>query len=181
MQQNDHHALSLIYKRYWHVLIDFVYKRLKNQQDAEEIVQELFIRLYERREELNIHTSLNAYLHTAARNRVYNKYRDWMQQRKAFKIFHLQDVDYTTPALYIAENKELENQIDLSIQKLPEKCREVFMLRRNERLSNTQVADRLQISVNTVEKHMGKAMKILKSELEKNQPLLILLIILITL
>ena len=176
MQQDDQQAFAAIFERYWQLLVDFAFRRLQLQQDAEEIVQDVFIKLHERRHELDIHTSLNAYLHTAVRYRVYNKYRDWLKQRKSFLIPNLDDVDYSLPAVDTAAYKDMETSIRKAVLKLPEKCREVFLLSREQQLSNKEVAEKMGISVNTVEKHIGKALRILRIELDKYNQIAILLI-----
>ena len=134
-------------------------------EDAEEVVQEVFINLWERRMELNIHFSLSAYLHTAVKYRVYNKYRDWLRRNKAWKIPDLEDVDYNLPALDQLAYKELELKLRTAVSKLPQRCREAFVLSRDEHLPNRTIAERLNISVNTVEKHIGKALLLLRAQL----------------
>ncbi|GEP98078.1 RNA polymerase sigma-70 factor [Chitinophaga cymbidii] len=176
LQHNAQGALAAIYEKYWAPLTEFCYKRLQQKAEAEEIVQEIFISLYERREQLQIQQTLHAYLFTAARYRIYNRYRSWMQQKKLHYILHLEDVDYAPAANELAEFRELEQRVENSLRRLPEKCREVFLLNRNDQLSYREIAVKLNISVNTVEKHMGKALRILRKDLQGYELLALMLI-----
>lgn len=166
MQDDHERAFSAIYNRYWQELLDYAYRRVNLQQDAEEIVQDVFVRFYQRRNEIEVHTSLSAYLYTAVRYKVYSKYREYFQKRKIEFIPNLEDVDYSLPESDVFAYKELESKVHATIQKLPEKCREAFLLSRNEQLSNKEIAAKMGVSVNTVEKHIGKALRTLRAELE---------------
>lgn len=135
-------------------------------QDAEEVVQEVFVSLWERRHSLEISGSLDAYLNTAVRYRIYNRYRDYLKNRQESRISGLNDVDYSMPALETLEYKELELKLQHAVNTLPHKCREAFVLSREEKLPNKIIAKRLNISVNTVEKHIGKALQILRLKLK---------------
>lgn len=167
MQQDNEQAFAAIYNNYWQSLLDFAGRRLQLQEDAEEVVQDVFVSLYQRRKELDIHGSLSAYLHSAVRYRIYNKYRDYLQKKKLLLIPNLEDVDYSLPELDPVSYKQLEGKIREAIQQLPEKCREAFLLSREAQLSNKEIADQMGISINTVEKHIGKALRVLRLELEK--------------
>lgn len=142
-------------------------------QDAEEVVQEVFVSLWERRSELDITGSIDAYLHTAVRYRIYNRYRDYLKRKKTFLIPGLDDVDYQLAAAELMEYRELESRVASAVGSLPAKCREVFLLSREEKLSHKMIAARLGISVNTVEKHIGKALQLLRIQL-KNEMVLVL-------
>lgn len=174
LQQGDAQAFSILFERYWERLTDYAYKRLQLREEAEEVVQELFINLYERRQELDIHTSLEAYLHTAVRNRVYSRFRTWMRQQKAFLVANLEDVDYALPPADTAAYKDLETHMGKALQKLPEKCRAAFLLSREQGHSYKEIAQQLGISVNTLEKHIGKALRILRLELGRYEQLCLL-------
>lgn len=167
MCKDNNRAFRAIYNRYWIILYDAAFKRLGDLRDAEEIVQDVFISLYQRRNELEIKSSLKAYLLTAVKYRVFNKFRKWMREGKIFKIQNLDDVDYKVYPIYRLEEKQIKEYFSKAIDKLPPKCKEVFLLSRNNDLTNKQVAERLGISINTVEKHIGKALQILRHEMNK--------------
>lgn len=167
LKQDDHEAFAIIYNHYWRSLLNYAHKRLANPEDAEEVVQEVFIRLWERRSEIEISTSLAAYLHSAIKYKIYNRYRYFLSRKEAHKISGLTDVADAIQPIDALEFRELENSVRNAINALPSKCREVFVLSRNERLPNKTIAQRLGISVNTVEKHIGKALQLLRFRLSK--------------
>ena len=165
LKQGDRETFALIFREYWKPLLSFASKRMTLMEDAEEVVQEVFISLWERRAGIDIHISLSAYLHAAVKYRVYNKYREWLRRNKSWRIPGLTNVDYELPALDQLAYKELELKLRTAIGKLPQRCREAFVLSRDEQLPNRTIAERLNISVNTVEKHIGKALLLLRAEL----------------
>lgn len=167
INQCDDDAFREIYDKYWLSLLNAAYKRLQNLQDAEEVVQDVFINLYERRSVLEVRGSLEAYLHTAVRYKVYNKFRDWIQLNKIYKIGNIEDSDHAVPAHHLVEFKDTEESFHKAVCKLPPKCKEVYLLSRNNELSNKQVAEKLGISINTVEKHIGRALQILRREMDQ--------------
>lgn len=171
--------MAALFDCYWERLADFAFKRTRSLEDTEEIVQDVFIKLFERRAALEVHTSLEAYLFTAVRYRVYNKIRDRIQIRKMHQAVANVDESHALSE-HLLEYKEMERHIRQAIERLPEQCRKVFILRREYQLSNRRIAERLNLSINTVEKHMGKALRLLKEELSK-QDIAIALLLLISL
>lgn len=165
IKQDDREAFAILYDQFWKPLLSYASKRLVMPQDAEEVVQEVFVNLWERRHSLDINGSLDAYLHTAVRYRVYNRYRDYLKAKQFSRVPGLEDVDYSTPALEMLEYRELEVKVQNALNTLPCRCREAFMLSREEHLPNKIIAKRLGISVNTVEKHIGKALQLLRLKL----------------
>src|SRR5690606_11275792 len=107
------------------------------------------------------------YLFSAARYRVYNKYRQRLQDRKAARNLNVQPSQTQVSELYLPEYRELEAHLQQAIQALPEQCRRVFLLSREDQLSNRSIAERMGISINTVERHMGKALRILRAHLKE--------------
>jgi len=170
--------LAALFDCYWERLADFAFKRIRSLEDTEEIVQDVFIKLFERRAALEVHTSLEAYLFTAVRYRVYNKIRDRIQIRKMHHAVSGVDESYALSE-HLLEYKEMEHHIRQAVERLPEQCRKVFILRREYQLSNRRIAERLNLSVNTVEKHMGKALRLLKEELSKQDIAIALLLLIL--
>jgi RNA polymerase sigma-70 factor (ECF subfamily) len=138
---------------------------------AENIVGDLIFYLWEHRETLEIHTSLNSYLFTAVRNRCLN----YLQQasmthetRLSVSAVEFLDIQHSdsSPLGEIIE-RELENHIDKSIAKLPDECRTVFQLSRQNELSYEEISSLLGISVNTVRYHIKNALANLRSNLKE--------------
>lgn len=166
IKKDDREAFAILYNQYWRSLLTYASKRLPTIQDAEEVVQEIFINLWERRHTLEISGSLDAYLHAAVRYKIYNRYRDYFNNHQAHLIPGLDEVEDITATDEQLDHKELESKMRSAIDSLPCKCRDAFLLSRESSLSNKNIAQRLGISVNTVEKHIGKALRLLRLKLK---------------
>lgn len=157
-------AFEEIYGRYWAKLYSAAFKRVKVHEVAEELVQELFTGLWMNRAQLNIRTSLAAYLQTSIRYMVFNYFskeyvrRDYQQRMAVFKNY-----DNSTEEIILLNDLKysLENQINL----LPTQCRSVYELSRKEHKTNKEIARVLGISEKTVENHLTKALKRLRINL----------------
>jgi RNA polymerase sigma-70 factor (family 1) len=158
-------AFEVLYRRHWAHLINAAYKRLQSRQRAEDIVQELFITLYQKRNFLEITVSLKAYLSQALKYRVLNEFRAEGIRSTHVKSLFLSD-ECKNDFVEGLEAKELHKLIEASLAGLPEKCRQVFLLSRREHMSNKEISNELNISVSTVEKHVGRALKTLKGHLK---------------
>lgn len=163
LKADDEAALSMIYRRYWASLFKAAYNTLKDRQACEDIIQELFIKLWDCRAEVEISISLKAYLYASVRYGVYRQIRTGSVKSEIFDdlIERLH-----TPATHNSiEHKELLLQINQVIDTLPEKCREVYKLSREECLSHKEIAMQLNISTKTVENHLTKALRQLRGSL----------------
>ncbi|MES2417038.1 MAG: RNA polymerase sigma-70 factor [Bacteroidota bacterium] len=164
-ERDDSNAFKSLYTRYWGVLLDASYKRLKSIETAEEIVQEVFIDLYLRREEIKPKTSVEAYLKTAVKYKVFNYYRS-QQIHLSYLNTILESEQIIQPSIEQSlASHDLHESIEKTLALMPEKCREVFVLSKFEQLSNQEIATRLGIAISTVKKHITKAYHILKINL----------------
>lgn len=136
-------------------------KYIGDLDEAKNLVHEVFISVWEKFEELPEDTNFRSYLYTSARNRCLNYIRD-QKKHVAFDSVYDQGVvaEYNS-----IEIRELEKEIDLAINTLPEKCRLVFELSRYEELKYAEIAQKMNISVKTVEAHMSKALSLLRKAL----------------
>ena len=172
LKQDDEFALSAIYKKYWQPLYVSAYHIIKDKQICEDVIQELFIKLWNNRHAIEITVSLKAYLYASIRYEVYRQIRTGAVRGEIYD--DLIDRIYT-PAVYgNIEHKELIAQIGSVISKLPEKCREVYKLSREENLSHKQIAAQLNISTKTVENHLTKALRQLRTSLSIEMVMLLL-------
>ncbi|WP_207421111.1 RNA polymerase sigma-70 factor [Desertivirga brevis] len=150
-----------IYAKYSSRLYTSAYNILRNKQVCEDIVQELFIELWVKREKLQIQ-NLKSYLYTAVRNKVL------MTIRSGKVVLDLEVVEMLVSE-YDADNgvlqKELQENLEKGISELPEKCREVFVLSRKQQLSHKEIANLLNISVKTVENHLTIALRRLRASM----------------
>ena len=160
LKQGNDSAFTEIYNRYWNKLYFIAYKLLKDSYSAEEIVQEVFLTLWKKREVLTI-KSLTQYLAAMTRYAVY---------RHLAKDKHTQEQENALGTLNTTRNSEididnkilLENILKLS-DKLPEKCRLVFQYNKLQDQSLADVAEQLNISQKTAEGHLTKALRVIRS------------------
>jgi RNA polymerase sigma-70 factor (family 1) len=137
----------------------FAQKYVKDFETAREIAQSAFISLWEKRETIDMSRPVKSYLAMVIHNKCTNYLRDNRKfDQYILAIENLPEVPEYDGADVLVE-EELKIKIDLSIAELPEKCREIFVLNRYENLKYQEIADRLQISVKTVETQMSKALQ----------------------
>lgn len=163
--QDDESAFDEIYRRYWPGMLQSAYNVLKDREAAMDIVQELFIWLWAHRNTVKVQ-SLKGYLFSAVKFKVANYIRDGKIRESFFDEIR----DTEEPVVTVEETievKELLYVIARFTATLPERCREVFLLSRNEHLSNKEIAVRLGISVKTVENQMTSALRKLRSSLSR--------------
>ena len=162
-----------LFREYFPPLMAFAGKILGDEDDAREVVHQVFINLWEKRKEVDLSTSLKSYLFTSVHNRSLNVIRD----RKKFTDGDMPELAGEWDVSAQIESMELEEKIRESINALPEKCREIFELNRFSGLKYAEIATQLGISVKTVENQMTKALKILREQLGKYLTLLMFLLI----
>ena len=154
-----------LFRTWYTPLCKMIFRILQDKDLTEDIVQEVFIKLWEKRTELKIEVSLKAYLYRAAINASYNH----LEKNKRYPKLALEDMSVELKDSSNVEAKvqaeELEKKINESLLALPEACREVFILSRQEGLSYKEIAETLGISIKTVENQMGKALRIFRERL----------------
>jgi RNA polymerase sigma-70 factor, ECF subfamily len=176
LRAGDITAFEMIFKTYYQPLCNYAYSFVQDRAEAEEIVQTTFLSVWEKRQDLAIHTGVKPYLYAMVRNAALNviKHEKVKQQHAAVEMAvaerSIESVTRTVMA------SELEDRIYKALNKLPEQCRLVFKLSRFEELKYAEIAEQLNISVKTVENQMGKALKIMREQLKDYLPLLLLLI-----
>ncbi len=158
-KSGDEFAFNLIFNQYSKLLYSSAYNLFRNKQACEDMVQELFIELWEKKETLNI-KSLKSYLFVCIRNKALMAIRSGKVTITTDVLIELCS-KYETDHNLIA--KELSEILNDSIDKLPKKCQAVFRLSRFENLSNKEIADKLNISIKTVENQMTIALSRLKN------------------
>jgi RNA polymerase sigma-70 factor (ECF subfamily) len=155
-------AFCEIYERYWKKLYAFTYRRIKDEALTEEILQDFFTRLWVKRETVSISNSLASFLFASIKNEAIDFYR-----KEATRLLHIQryqqvaNVSDNSTEQYI-NVIDLQVSIKKQVSQLPEKCRQVFELSRNENKSNKEIAAILGISEKTVENQITNALKRLR-------------------
>ena len=173
LEKDDELAISLIFRTYYRYLCRVAYRIIPDSNTAEDLSQEVFFELWRRKGQLQAVTSLKAYLRRAAVNRALNFIRD---QKVKFADEQPQPLQSGgANAGQQMEADELQQRIDEAIDRLPERCRIVFVLSRFEDMSYQQIADALDISVKTVENQISKALRQLRESLGPFLSVLLLL------
>jgi len=158
-------AFKEIFDRYDRLLFIYAYKKLKDKEDAKDVVQDIFTSLWNNRETIIIKNALQVYLYTSVRNKALNLFRDRQINNKYLKT--LQDfINRSSDATdHRVREQDIKTLIDNEIARLPAKMREVFELRRNAHMSNKEIAEQLSISEHTVATHIKRALKTLRIRL----------------
>ena len=172
MKADNRSAFTEIYSRHWSKLMLSAYQVLKDKEICKDIIQDVFTDLYTRRKKLLI-SSLPAYLKVAVRNRVFQYLRNENVQQVHLDV--LEKVSFVHATEQMVNYNQLNELYERSVNKLPEKCREVFLLSRVENLSLKEIAERLDISPKTVENQITKALKYLRKAMDEVKVLMILL------
>lgn len=165
LQGGDQAAFTEIYSRHWKLIYAHVYKMLREEDDAKDIVQEVFGNLWSRAASIKNNTNISGLLYTAARNKVFdliekNKVRtDYVGEIASFLS------DQRNYQVDTIDEKRIIEILEREIQKLPPKMREIFELSRKEHLSHKEIAAKLNISEQTVKKQVQNTLKVIKPKL----------------
>jgi RNA polymerase sigma-70 factor (family 1) len=166
MANDDETAFSCLYRRYWECLFVTTAKVIGSKEDAADIVQEVFISLWNRRRELSLTSTLAAYLQTSVKYKAIHYIEKNITRRNYLKT--LKGIETSCPAPsaeVLLHTKEVRELIQSVISNMPPKMREVYQLSRQEHLSHKEIAARLGISEETVKKHIQHALQLLKTAL----------------
>jgi RNA polymerase sigma-70 factor (family 1) len=162
LQGGDHRAFIEIYDRYYKVILTFCLKKLKDKEQAKDIVQDVFTNIWHKREKLEIKSSLPGFLIISAKNRILDLFAHSLVQTK-FR-YTLTDSDQLSNGTdFLIREKQLQFQIKQAVDSLPKKRRKVFELSRYENLSRKEIAKTLSLSERTVNNHLVNALSRLKS------------------
>ncbi len=167
LKEDDRNALRVLFDKYYEPLVRYAIFHLNDIASSEEVVQDIFIYLWEKRYSLRIETSLEPYLYRSIRNRCLNYLKS-----KSFRVYKLSETAdvLTNNSTYEDSNmetEELEKLLAQAIGKISEKSAMIFNYSRNQGLTHPEIASKLNISVKTVEYHIGSALKSIKKYLEK--------------
>jgi RNA polymerase sigma-70 factor, ECF subfamily len=174
LRRDDRSAIDTIFLTYHARLCRISFRIVGDADEAKDVVQEVFIKLWRNRNELNIDYSLEAYLKRAVINTSLNR----IESKKRFTSLDPQDPAHRNTGERIVDQQqgfaELSSQVDAAINKLPIRTKTVFTLIRFEEMSYREVSESLHISLKAVEKEMMKALKLLRESLKDYLPLLLL-------
>ncbi|WP_167346141.1 RNA polymerase sigma-70 factor [Pedobacter ginsenosidimutans] len=158
-------AFTEVFNRYGSLMYSHALNKLRNELDARDVVQEMFIRIWEKRDSIELKTNLGSYLFIVLRNSILNLIKHQSVVKNYSIVFSKTNEDSGIYTDTLIREKQLLAMIELEISNLPPRMRAVFELRRKEYLSNREVADRLGITESTAADQMKKALRILRNKL----------------
>lgn len=174
IQKNDDRtAFTELYNRYWDKIFILAANALQSPEEAEECVQDIFCSLWNRRKELRLKYSLYTYLAVAVKYRIINILDKAFRQKQRAAKMVVED-SFAASAETLLLEKELFARLEKAVNLLPEKCRLVFKMSREQGKTHKQIAEELQISEKTVNNHLTKALKDLGNNLNNSAGGLIL-------
>lgn len=162
IQNGDARAYTEVYERYSAILIAHAFRMLSNEEEAGDVVQEVFLALWHKRESLNVHLNLSGYLYASVRNRILNHIsRQQVITRYTDSLVQYAGTGRPLPEDLLIE-KELTMLIEREIAALPAKMQAIFLLRKKEELSYQEIAERLGITEAAAKQQTYNAVKLLK-------------------
>jgi len=166
MADGDRLAFTLLYRRYWEGLFITAAKALGGKEEAADVIQDVFLSLWNRRTKLNIQESLPAYLHTSVRYKCIHYIEKNITRRNYLVLLAEVAINSVHPNAEInLQLKEMQQTINKTVARMPPKMQEVYRLSRQEHLSQKEIAECLGISVETVKKHIHHALNLVRTDL----------------
>lgn len=168
-------AFGQVFFTYYQPLSAYARTILKDSDEAEDMVQQVFINIWEKRQALVVHSSLKSLLYRSVHNACLNRIKQ-RQVRSAHALETIQLHRHNLATADHLQHKELQQTIEAAFGQLPEQCARIFRMSRFEQLKYHEIADRLGLSVKTVENQMGKALKLMREHLKDYLPGLIIIL-----
>lgn len=159
-------AYTEIFERYTRILLRHAFRLLSDHDEAHDVVQDVFLQLWQKREDLEFKTSISSYLYASVRNKIFNllsHQKVVLRYAESISSFMVEGYNIVDDEL---REKELAAVIEREINALPAKMREVFLLNKKEELSYQEISERLNITSETAKQQVYKAMKILKLKMD---------------
>lgn len=167
LKNGDLKAFDIIYKKYSRRLYGFVFRYIKQEEDTEEIVQEVFINIWKSRDKINVYSSFESFLFTIAHNATVNLLKKSATEQKY--VEHLKSLQRIEESYELTDEihyNELKQKFQGVLNELSPRQKEIFQLSREEGLSNKEIAEKLGISLQTVKNHLVTTLSFLKNKLD---------------
>ena len=171
LKKGNYHAFKQIYTSYSRRVFTMSYAYFKSREDAEDLVQEVFIKLWRYRKNIDLNRPLEHYLFRIAKNEIISFIRKQKNKEASLEGLIIDPQETMQPDM-VYTAKSAREAVKRIIEELSEKTRQVFLLRRVENLSNSEIAAKMGVSVKTVENHMTRAQNFLRSRLREEEILL---------
>ena len=170
IRKGDHDTFRSIFDHYYALMCSIAYEYVEDYHLSQNIAEDVMLSIWEKRELLNISTSVKSYLLTSVHNKSIDYLRSYSREAEVVSF----ESEIGSSSCYIPDQEmfeqiilsELEDKIEDIIREMPEECRKVFLLSRYGDKSYAEIADELNISVNTVKYHIKKALSLLREELK---------------
>jgi len=165
LRDNSEKAFTVLYNRYWDKLLEVAFYKLQSQEDAEEVVQQLFLQIWNTRRQTVLKFTFRTYISAALKYTIYAK----IAERKKRSSVSLDEESYENLADNSTQNwldfSQIRLEIETLVAQLPEKCQMVYRLSREEGMTTKEISGNMDISEKTVEGHLTKALKYIKGNL----------------
>ncbi len=183
VRRGDQKAFELIFSIFFARLNDFAKNVVRDEFISQDIVQEVFVKVWEKKAEIES-LNLEGYLFRLVRNRCidYIKHLKVVNNRmqeihSTTKYEELYRIDFIGNEPYILIEEELRTKIEKTIQRLPDRCREVFILSRMDGLKNKEISEKLQINIKNVERHISRALQEFRKNFSEEIPIAIIILV----
>jgi RNA polymerase sigma-70 factor (ECF subfamily) len=181
IKHNDKQAFEYIFHEYFHVLHEYAYFYIGNSQLAEDIVQDVFLKIWDSRDRLAIHTSLKGYLFRSIHNNCIQYLRHKVVEQKHHAIHQtkleeavlMNRLFFETGLTRLYEN-DIESLVNKAIDDLPGKTREIYVLSRHKYLKNSAIAKKFNVTEKSIEYHITKALESLRKYLKDYLPVILI-------
>ncbi len=166
LREGNHKAFDTLFEVYYESLSRYAFSILRDSDEAQDVVQKVFFRLWDQHRELEIRTSVKSYLYRIVHNESLNFIHQRANRAEINREISAYNNDATDSVNEHLLASDLQLAIDKALGELPPQCRKVFEMSRTEQKSYSEIAQSLEISVNTVENHISKALRQLRIALK---------------
>ena len=163
LQTGDGDAFKVIYQKYWDKLLVVAGRRLGDLNEAEEVIQEIFLNLWKRREKFQLKVSFEHYFAVAVKFEIINRLAKRSREQQRNNAFAKESASHYEPTPIRFDLEALQKELENTISSLPPKCQLIFRMSRETDFTNKKIAADLNITEKAVEKHVTNALKVLKS------------------
>ncbi len=172
----SHAAFTEIYNRYWDAMYVHALKMLRDEEEAKDLIQELFASLWTKSSSLQVNSNLSGYLYIAIRHKILNHIRQRKSSEDFISLLSVYVEQHQNTTIELLNEKDLTFALDQEIINLPAKMRHIFELSRKQDLSYKEIGSQLDISDKTVKKQINNALKIIRLKLKDSMGIFIIVL-----